>query len=461
MFILLIQLTEVLIVFVRTSNDFTSKMTIAKFKRRIYEFPSEAEKLFKKKRFSKIHQNFYSDIYSNDFETTAHLLNCDESLNVGFPNHNKSDSDNTQSNIPSTNFHESPDFNVENDDHEMYDSEISNELQFNLINQSYNTDNKHYIDTILEQYQIQPDFLETNADLNDARVQFINYQHDKKNLNSTVEDTFKRTKTIFKENEKTYIIFSKLMDIAKSNENESVNSDYFEDFEQKHNALSMNEQKNHKKIKKNPCTRTINRKNLKDIQISIWKKNSDFIEKMGSLASSHQIQSFKDDLSTLCSNYLIFILNEIESTKYKLLKDNFNDKKIYRQKKITELIQGNFFCPFCSTHKLNDENFDEIEQKFKNDFPFMTIRVNLIGKINELFEQISKFTIEPFTPENLFKSDFSLQQRKILKEILAFFDSRRIHFSPENRKKYLHIEYHKFFKENISMKLHFLQNYNP
>lgn len=335
--------------------------------------------------------------------------------------------------------------------HIIAQSEFCDQLQLNFATEfdskkiSQTTSQQNYINTENNLMNLKTDFVDYSC----AQPHFVD------------ENIFSAVNISISEASNT-LVLRESTPLSNEENNESadekiVNSD--DDDDDRDSRLE--DQFDGKILKKRiPCTRTLTRKIMKDIRISLIEQNFTFIKEIGSIFILPKVGSIKNELSIFCSNLMTFLSEQIEYSRYVLNNDHVCDTRTqHRQVKIKNVTKLKFFCPFCPIKKFKQKNYERMEKKLMSDFPYVSARYEFLMKFKGLFESISKVFEEPFNLQNLFGSGFFSLQRMLFEDLLNFIKFNKIIFSEANRQKYLHIEYHKLFFTKTDMKCYFLPEF--
>lgn len=241
-----------------------------------------------------------------------------------------------------------------------------------------------------------------------------------------------------------------------SSDKKSIENNKNLDFTEEMEKFYSQQQYYYRRSKNKIISNRIRRKNVSSNQITFMSENLQFIRDISSSFFMQQNQSSKTDLQISCVNLKLCLLDKINIANSELNEDLTKQNKTFLFRKNPNISELVHLCPFCKLNELTSENFENIENKLIAEFQPGFIQSEVCSLIENLFKEISNSFKNPFTPQDLFSSEFYLSQRIILEKIINIVNSNKLRFDLENRRKYLHVEYHKLFLENIDMKIYFL-----
>lgn len=420
-----------------------------------------------------IHKTFFFPYFDEPLDLSIKRQNCSNLIQVNdehnLPSHNPSlpqmhveKQFNSDLSLEAKN--ESPDLNYKKKSNIKKMRASKNVQSENQATSSLNqistcVDINQYLTSLPQQYQIQQKNSKNN-NLYQAKTYPVDFTH------HTPDDAHEcdlEDQTSCDEGGKfsphasvKYLIGVK--DIPIENKSETTD-DLDHSFTQQEESESNSEAHSHQKeIKKRTRILHIQRKIFIVDQLSLWECNLKFISEISSYFTFDKKMSSQYDLNAMCTNLGDFLLKQIDITKVAVNNINSTQYKKGVRKFIPKISNSTDFCPFCEIQKLEEGKEREINvQKFINDFPKLKIGYELINSIKQLFHEIyTTFTKMPFSAENLFSSQFFISQRMFFEDVIKNFDSQVVQFRKQDPMNYTHIEYHKLFRTNIDMKIHFL-----
>lgn len=455
----IIQYILICLSFVITSEDNNIEQNFSNYKRKNSELQYFENNTIKKKRFSTFKSPLQSQINSTSAYENISLPYSTESHNL---NHNNHQLHSTNQQNDFLNMDEAKKNNLKSGNSQKKCTwkleELSDQIHYDTMPQLICKESNLTDPTTSDHYQVLENTMEISEGdvISNQKKNFINHLYGN-SFSKFVDDYLSFPMKVNSSIDVHPVKSIQSIYSTTTSANEINAREKNQDVQIEQSNIKITEQSSQIQSKKSPSLRTRNRQIFQNIQTLILKKNLNFITEISSFFESRIIFSPERDMTIDFLNLKIFLKNQINMANSKLIKDTLKTKKALRSRNIKNVTKLIHFCPFCKAEKLDEKDLDKIiEKKIIANFPVILLTVELTMKIQTLFDCIAESFKKPFTLENLFSCQFFKQQRMILENILNYFDSNKISFGKHNRRKYLHIEYHKLFLKNVDMKLYFL-----
>lgn len=206
-------------------------------------------------------------------------------------------------------------------------------------------------------------------------------------------------------------------------------------------------------LSQNSLTRHIFIENQRSILYDIL----DFNKKIHSLFIYNPIKSLDDDLLVFCTNLKTFMIHQVKYVDSLLSLENSDKNKSIRAKSLKSGLNLDFFHPLKCSANFNKK--EEIEEEFLLSLPSGKVGMEITCFFRYFFKLSFMTYAEPFTPEKLFSSKILDERIKVYEKLLEIYDCPKIIISHTKQKKFLRIEYHKLFSDNLEMKYHYIPEF--
>lgn len=436
----------IFIYLIKTSEDIANTNKIQRLKRKIFQFPTKQKNQFKKKPLTTIDKHLQSEFFSTNMPRDVFSMYNDSPLDLSTAKQYELNIEDSQNDHIQKG--EKIIINTNSENCEKLDITSGQEFPYqkNSISKNQPTSIKSAIIPQWCQYS-----------LNDERMRNYNEQIRQEigTADNLTHDSYSSLNNIDCSSEySNYHIMNQYKPhinglIYFPNNGEFLQNEVDNTFQ--------NEQSESNSVQKNEQSMILTKLILPADQKTIEDNHQKFICKICSIYTSYQIKSIENDLPILFP-----ILNEVLTKEIDDTESTLEEIVLEKQKKTVFSKTMNFaekimhFCPFCSDHFIHEDEYNNIEEKFISDLPSCKMKNQLVDLLRQLFKLISDSFSESFAPKNIFSFDFFRPHRFILKEILYIFGTNKIFLGQEKRLRYLHIEYHKLFLNDIEMKLRFL-----